>query len=134
MRINVIVVFLVICTFQGYSQHQFNFEIDDFRKRLNSSKSQNLSPSNTNTGSTILLVNPTKTNFNQWKYSKKLFISLKNYNLLVSDAKDTNTGTAVINFDQIGKRYFDDYYYDDKNNLSKFIPQVPDIMLLCPIY
>lgn len=118
------------------AQNQFQFDFLSFKNILNTS----LSIKNFNgfdflqKESIMYLVADSKIEFNEWEYSKKLFTSLENYNLVLDNSEFSNQGRASFNIDYIGKNFFDDYYKSYKNDLSRFLPQVPDANLLCPIY
>jgi hypothetical protein len=52
---------------------------------------------------------------------------LESYNLLVKNTYYYNKDKAFFTTKYIGKKFFDDYYKVYKHQLSKFLPEVPEI-------
>lgn len=54
---------------------------------------------------------------------------LESYNLIIYNTHHYNKNKAFFTEEYIGKKFFDDYYKVYENQLSKFLPEVPEIPL-----
>lgn len=113
---------------------QSNYSMDSIRfSAINTNIFDNPSISLTSTPNSLVFVDRNHT-FQDWKYETELLQSLDNYTLKVNSFLNPSNGVIQIDFENIGKQSFDNYFGEFNNDLSKYIQRAPDIMWLCPIY
>lgn len=131
------VIFILFFVFSAaaIAQNQFQFEADAFRLKLNTdNRVINQALFNMYQTRIILDLKTQENTFDEMPNTQKLFSALENYSFVTDNSNTFNPGRVDINLDYLGKRFFDNYYDGYQNDLSKYIPQVPDANFLCPIY
>lgn len=114
-------------------QNQINFDDFIFEKititSLESSTENQLSKSLKG-----LIFVKESTTVDETEYSSILFESLNDYYLNTGNLINSNSGVFKIKFNDFKQQHFDNYYKGYNDNLSKYLPKVPDVFWLCPIY
>lgn len=131
----VIAILFIFFSLKTSAQTQFQFDIESLKNELIFNKTAFATYDFTlKSKNSVLDLKPKDDFYNNYKRFKKLFSYLESYSLITTPIETHNTGGIFINIDNIGKRYFDDNYKNYRKDLSSYLPKVPDVFWLCPIY
>lgn len=126
-------IMVLNCQF-ALAQDQFQLDIKMLKEKLELNETTPFSNHfSFNQDYSILYVKTIDDFYNESKDYKRLFSSLDNYNLVTNPLDTNHINGLFINLNHVGKRYFDDVYKNYRNDLSSYLPKVPDIFWLCPI-
>ncbi len=127
---NIILILILMFGSVSYAQSHFEFDfnafelklslIENFKEQYNINNKKDINSLNTNS------LNET--------FDSKMPLDLStSYSILVVNSKSFHSNSVNVNFKKIDKKYFKNPYEGyNQNDLSKFLPQVPNLNSFCP--
>ncbi|RRO22145.1 hypothetical protein [Flavobacteriaceae bacterium 14752] len=125
---NIILILVLMFYSASFAQSQFEFDFNAFELKLNQNENLKIHYNFQNKKDANLL---NTNSLNEIFNTKKPLNSSTSYSILVDNSKSFHSNSLDVNFNKIDKKFFKNPYEGYQNDLSKFLPQVPDLNSFC---
>jgi len=122
---NTILILVLIFTSVSFAQSQFGYDFNTFK--INTFQNFKNQFSFENKDSIFLNRNYLKNSFS----NEKPLNTSKKFSILIDNTMSFQSISLNLNFSNLDNKFFKNPYEGYENDLSNFLPQVPDLNLMC---